>query len=122
MTYLYIKTMKIQNMPQTTLLPLSLLPLSIFPFGNKAPKRKTKVVMGWRRRVLVLGPVVKRSASSSSEESPEGLGVAAGVGGGAAEVAGAEDVAGSATTLVDSVKGTDMMRTESDVEGRTTVG
>jgi hypothetical protein len=122
MIYPYIKTMKIQNMPQTTLLPLSLLPLSIFHFGNKAPKRKAKVVMGWRRRVLVLGLGVKRSASSSSEESPEGLGVAAGVGGGAAEVTGAEDVASSATTLVDSVKGADVTRTESDVEGRTTIG
>ena len=40
MTYPYIKTMKIQYTPQTTLLLLSLLPLSISPFGNKAPKRK----------------------------------------------------------------------------------
>ena len=78
--------------------------------------------MGWRRRVLVLGPVVKRSASSSSEESPEGLGVAAGVGGGAAEVAGTKDRVGSATTLVDSVKGADVMRTESDGEGWMMVG
>jgi len=69
----------------------------------------------------VLGPVVKRSASSSSEESPEGLGVAAGVGGGAAEVAGAEDVAGSATTLVDYIRGADVTRTEFDGEVRMTV-
>src|SRR6185437_10964126 len=50
MTYPYIKTMKIQNTTQTTLLLLFLLPLSISPFGNKAPKRKAKLVLGWRRR------------------------------------------------------------------------
>jgi hypothetical protein len=70
----------------------------------------------------VLGPVVKRSASSSSEESPEESGVTTRVVGKAAEVAGAEDVAVPATTLVDSVKGADVIRTESDGEGRTSVG
>ena len=70
----------------------------------------------------MLGLVVKRSAASSSEESPEESGVTARVVGKAAEVAGGEDVAGSATTLVDSVKGADVMRTESDGEGRTSVG
>ena len=37
----YTKSMKIQNTPQTTKLLLS-----ISPFGNKAPKRKEKLVLG----------------------------------------------------------------------------
>jgi hypothetical protein len=60
----YTKSMKIQNTPQTTKLLLS-----ISPFGNKAPKRKEKLVLGWRRR----GPrarsgVVNCAAVSSSAE------------------------------------------------------
>ena len=70
----------------------------------------------------MLGPVVKLSAASASEESPKKSRAAAGVVGGAAEVAGTKDRVGSATTLVDSVKGADVMRTESDGEGRTMVG
>ena len=38
---------------------------------------------------------------------------------GAAEVEGVEDAAGSEATLMDSVKGADVTRAESDGEGRT---
>ena len=41
---------------------------------------------------------------------------------GAAEVEGAEDVAGSEAKLVDSAKGADAMGMESDGEGQTAVG
>ena len=49
------KVMKSPNHATNPLLPLSLLPLSISPFGNKAPKRKAKLLLGWRRRSRLAG-------------------------------------------------------------------
>ena len=70
--------------------------------------------------------MVKRLAaealSSSSDQSSAEESGSTGVVVGAAEVGGAEEAAGSDTMRVDSVKGADVTRTESDDEGRTTVG
>ena len=60
---------------------------------------------------------MKRSGSSV-----EAVGVTGDVVGAAEEVGGAEDVAASMTTLVDSVRGAVKTGTESTEEGRTTVG
>ena len=97
--------MKSQNTPQTPLLPLSLLLLSISPFGNKAPKRKAKLLLRWRRRSRLAGC------------DDEAVGVVVRVLGGAEEVGGAEDATASVMTLVESVRGAVETGTVSAEEG-----
>ena len=104
-------------MPQTSLNPLSLLPLSISPFGNKAPKRKAKLLLGWRRWSRLAG-CGDEAVSVVVRGDGGRLGV---VGGGAEELGGAEDATASMTTLVASVKGADETGRVSAEEGRTAV-
>ena len=102
------KAMKSQNTPQTPCSPYLYSPYLSPPLATKHQKGRRSYSWGGEDGVDWLGAAMKRSGSSS-ESSEETVGERVIVGG-AEEVGGAEDMAVSMTTLVESVRGADKTR------------